>query len=444
MREGGLLPTLIVDGRDGTPHVVPEVIAFMQAMTTRGESLDKLRGIATVLALLHDYMVATRSWEPIPPHDLPDVIGGFLRLRRMGGSLQDEAPPWPPVKRQTVDRDRHYLRLFSEFCAERYGHFPVVPLGQCSFGKDGEGYRGLMRRLSRERGMLLAHIAGSRSSMVPLVGLPERTVRRRPSGRATMPKSMIEDLIQATPSLTQRMAFVQAAFGGQRISEILNQWRCDVLPGRLRPVLFPDDVATDVPLVVLAHPSQSRYVGESRPGTTDRLQYLSRTYGLKPRNLIEGEPMEAGWKGMLMDNEDLLASQVFWVDRAWARIFHEMFQQLRDRVLPGVADAVRRGHPYLIVNDAPGRDEFGQPMKMSNIRKAFDRALARLGVDAERYPRGVHGLRHAYKAMLEGLGMSPEEVRKAMHHVSVGSQRAYGETTARLNERMTLLLGGGA
>jgi integrase len=83
-------------------------------------------------------------------------------------------------------------------------------------------------------------------------------------------------------------------------------------------------------------------------------------------------------------------------------------------------------------------------MKMSNIRKAFDRALARLGVDAERYPRGVHGLRHAYKAMLEGLGMSPEEVRKAMHHVSVGSQRAYGETTARLNERMTLLLGGGA
>lgn len=441
MHEGGFLPTLIVDGPDGTARVVPEVVAFMQAMVTRGESLDKLRGIATILALLHDYMVATRAWEPIPPHDLPDVIGGFIRLRRTGGGVRPGGDPWIPVKRQTVDRDRHYIRLFSEFCAERYGHFPVVPLGECSFGKDGEGYRGVMRRLSRERGMLLAHVAGSRPATVPLVGLSERTVRRRSSARAHMPKSLIEDLIQATPSLTQRMAFVQATFGGQRISEILNLWRCDVLPGRLRPVLFPDDVATDVPLVVLAHPSQSRYVGDSRPGTADRLQHLARAYSLKPRNLLEGEPMEAGWKGMLMDNEDLLASQVFWVDRAWARIFHEMFQQLRDRVLPTVPDAVRRGHPYLIVNDAPGRVEFGQPMKMSNIRKAFDRALGRLGVDAERYHQGVHGLRHAYKAMLEGLGMSPEEVRKAMHHVSVGSQKSYGETTARLNERMTTLLG---
>jgi hypothetical protein len=231
-----------------------------------------------------------------------------------------------------------------------------------------------------------------------------------------------------------------AAFGGPRISEILNLWRCDVLPGRFRPTLFPDDKVSEVPLVVLAHPTQSLYVGHTVHDGRDRLQHLHESYGLKPRYVQEANSLKAGWKGMLFDNDALLISQVFWSDRTWARVFYELFQQLRDHVLPTVPDVVRKGHPNLIINDSPSRREFGQPMKMSNFRKAYDRACRRIGVDANRFHNGVHGLRHLYKANLERLGLKPEEIRKAMHHISLASQQEYGQSAAQLNERLVTQL----
>lgn len=431
--EGHLLPVLLVDDLDGTSRLVPEVVTFMQALVSQGESLSKMRGIANTLALLHDYLTIVKNAEPVQPERLPELIASFLRRRRYL-PLEADSLDWPLVKRETVERDKHYLRLFSEFCAAQFGHFPIVPLrARCPLAPDGLDYRSLMRQLARKQNMLLAHIAGP-GAAAPTIGLKEKVTPRRSNGRTFMSPAMVEDLILATPSISQRMTFIQAAFGGQRISEILNMWRCDVMPGRFRPTLFPDDKASEVPLVVLAHPSQSTYLGGVVPDGRDRLQYLQETYGRLPRNLMEGDPLKAGWKGMLFDNDALLVSQVFWSDRSWARMYYELFQQLRDQVLPMVPDAVRTSHPYLIINDSPAREEFGQPMKMSNIRKAFERACGRIGVDAARFHEGIHGLRHGYKATMDRMGLNPEDVRKAMHHISVVSQQEYGQSAARLNE----------
>lgn len=441
-QDDSALPVLIVDDMDGTPRIVPEVVTFMQALLARGESLAKMRGIATTLALLYDFMLCVQGTDPVTPEKLPEIVAGFLRKRRNGTSESDTLT-WSAVKRETVERDRHYLRLFSEFCAQRFGHFPLVPLrAVCPFDEGGTSFKEIMRYLSRKSHMLLAHVAGTRSSFAgrPAIGLKEAVAHRRSNGRTFMSPSLIEDLILTTPSITQRIVFIMAAFGGPRVSEILNMWRCDILPGRYRPVLFPDDKACDIPLVVLAHPSQSRYIGETQPGSVDRLQHLYQAYHRQPRNLLEADSLKAGWKGMLFDNDALLISQLFWADRSWACICYELFQQLRDKVLPLVGVTVRRSHPYLIINDSPSREEFGQPMKISNIRKAFARACERIGVDESRFHEGVHGLRHSYKAMLEKIGLSPEEVRKAMHHVSVVSQQSYGQSSARLNERLTAML----
>ncbi|MEJ8676096.1 tyrosine-type recombinase/integrase [Chromobacterium amazonense] len=437
-------PILVVDELDGTSRIVPEVVSFMQALLGRGDSFSKMRGIANTLALLHDYMTIPLSSKPVTPEALPEVVAGFLRKRRQGTSGHDGLT-WTPVKRETVERDRSYLRQFSEFCASRFGYFPLVPLrAACSFEEEGRSYRAVMRFLSKRNNMLLGHLAGKspKPTQMAAIGIKEPVARRRSNGKTFMSPAMIEDLILATPSIIQRMVFIQAAFGGQRLSEILNMWRCDVLPGRYRPTLFPDDKASDIPLVVLAHPSQSRYIGETRPGSIDRLQHLALIYGLQPRNLMEDvDPLKSGWKGVLFDNDDLLISQVFWADRAWARMYYELFQQLREHVLPLVAESIRNSHPYLIINDSPSRDEFGQPMKISNIRKAFGRACARIGIDVSRLHKGIHGLRHSYKARLEHMGLTAEEIRTAMHHISISSQQNYGQSAARLNERLTLVTG---
>lgn len=438
--DGSALPVLVVDELGGEARVVPEVVRFMKALLGRGDSFSKMRGIANTLALLHDYMAIVLDGKVIFGTALGEVVAGFLRKRRQGSS-GDDGLTWTPVKRETVERDRGYLRQFSEFCSREFGHFPLVPLrGDCPLGHGDANYRAVMRQLTKRSNMLLGHLVSPRPDLAKeiAIGLNEKVIRRRSNRKTFLSSAMIEDLVAATPSVVQRMVFIQAAYGGPRLSEMLNMWRCDVLPGRYRPILFPDDKSSDIPLVVLAHPSQSRYIGETKPGTADRLQHLAAVYGARPRSQMDVNPERSGWKGMLFDNNDLLISQVFWSDRAWAQIYYELFQQLRDGILPLVPDAIRNNHPYLIINDSLSRKEFGRPMKASNIIKAFERACTRIGIDTTRFRNGIHGLRHFYKSRLERMGLTPEEIRTAMHHSTVASQQEYGRSAARLNERLGL------
>ncbi|WP_367840559.1 hypothetical protein [Paraburkholderia sp. DGU8] len=441
-RDGGKIPILVVDDSDGAPKIVPEVTALMRNLSSTGASFSKMRGIAVTLAFLHEYFALSLHYPLLLHSELPNIISDFLRKRR-NGSSSDDGLDWTPVKRETVDRDRIYLREFSEFCSLQYGYFPLITTGtKDAFGQNGTSFKDVMRSLARNKTRLLAHLQfrqqQKRRQPSTEVNLPERRIYRRTSRGTFLSLPMIEDLISSTPSVVQKMVFIQASFGGPRISEILNMWRCDVLPGSYRPHLFPDDKPSDVPLLVIAHPSQSRYVGGIRPSSVDRLQHLSQDYNLAPRNLLDADSLRSGWKGMLYDNDALLISQIFWANKAWALIYYQLFQELRATVISNLPAHIRNSHPYLYINDSLSRAEFGQPLKMSNIRKAFARACGRIGVDASRFKEGIHGLRHAYKAMLNKLGLSPEEIRIAMHHVSAVTQEDYGRSAARLNERLIL------
>ncbi len=111
--EGHLLPVLLVDDLDGTSRLVPEVVTFMQALVSQGESLSKMRGIANTLALLHDYMVIAKGAEPVSPERLPELIACFLRRRRYQ-PVEADSLDWPLVKRETVEQGR---RASSDYSA---------------------------------------------------------------------------------------------------------------------------------------------------------------------------------------------------------------------------------------------------------------------------------------------------------------------------------------
>jgi integrase len=441
---GLLIPVLMADGPDGTPAVVPEAVEFLRRLAVEGESLARMRSAATVLALLHDHLSFFCPGRVFTEGELPEAVASFLRDRRQGVTSEDGLLRWTPVRFETVKRDRHFLRMFSDFCAKSYGYFPLVPSSRRHpFPLNGADHGTLIHRLSRSRHGLLGHLA-ARGGYAPTtsVGIREKSPGRISTRRSFLSKSAVIDLIESTRSPVQRLVFIQAAFGGQRISEILHTWRCDVLPGRQRPLLFSDDTASEVPLVLIAHPSQARYTGTG-DFTRDRLRHLSETYGLLPRNLVEGTPEHAGWKDIAYDNQSLLISQVFWSDRAWAGIFMDLFRKIRDEILPLAGPDVASSHPYLVVNDHHGRPGFGRPMKMPNILKAFRRAAAKLSIDESRHMGGIHGLRHFYKATLEEAGLSPDQIRMAMHHRSVTSQSSYGKSSALLNARLDLLGKGG-
>ena len=58
--------------------------------------------------------------------------------------------------------------------------------------------------------------------------------------------------------------------------------------------------------------------------------------------------------------------------RFWARQYYAHYKYLLEVIRPKIPISVRRSHPYLYINDNPKTAFFGQPMKMSNLKKATD------------------------------------------------------------------------
>ena len=141
------------------------------------------------------------------------------------------------------------------------------------------------------------------------VDISERQFGRPARRRAKQyPKlDAVNAMVDSTESIVQKMLLIEVFFGGPRLSETLHKWRCDVLPGRLRKSIFPDDEPSSVPLVIHAQPSQSTYVGDDGRYGADRSLVLRNKYGLNPRNLIRPDPLWAGWKGMSFDDDGRLA-----------------------------------------------------------------------------------------------------------------------------------------
>ena len=440
---GRVLPLLVADRPDGTSFVVPEVAAFARHIALLYPSLPAIRAIITSLALLRDHVIHVQGDKAFSPDELPEAVSRFLTDRRNGIEKENSELRWDSVSLETVKRDRRAIKLFSDFCAEKYGHFPLTPMSpSIPFSPGGAAHRSVSQRLAGPavRNSLLAHLKAKSDSPAAVhpMGVRERPSGRRSPRQVYLPRSAVEDLIDTTPSLVQKLVFIQAAFGGQRVSEILHTWRCDVLPGGMRARLFPDDTPSDVPLVIVAHPSLARFTGT--PGdTTERAKTLRSTYGLTPRHLLEADPFHLGWKEIAYDRSDLFISQVFWTDPRWAKLYAEIARRIRDEILPA-AGTVAASHPYLVVNDHAGREGYGLPMKMPNILKAFRRAVERCGLDDGFYRNGIHGLRHFYKATLIKMGLPAEQIQIAMHHRSLDSQIGYGRKCSDLNERLLSLM----
>jgi hypothetical protein len=245
------------------------------------------------------------------------------------------------------------------------------------------------------------------------------------------------DVIDAEGNPVFKMAWLLGFWGGPRISEQLNMWRCDVLPGDLRQLLFNRDMFRETPLIVLANPWESTYCGILGDQTTTRRVHLARCFNAHPRpdlRLIHGgerRALWAGWKGMLETNEARHISQVVWADQEAAREYLAMYEIILDRQFDL---GVERSHPYLLVNlDRRHPDEAGTPLKLSNIAKAWERAVTRVGLKPYRFGASIHGMRHFYKSYIEELGLKKKVIQLMMHHRSIDSQDVYGG----LNERFT-------
>lgn len=434
----GLCPALFVEDARGQVALDEGALSWARSELTRREG----RGITTnlrVLGRLHDFHQVAWQGEPITAEDRRAFIWCYLDARYHGTNERPalSALQWKPICYATVRGEFRTIIRYHEFRNS-----------SGAWNRDGfsssDHLTDLTKRLrseSRERRTsFLDHLATSRARWNQLFddgySMPDLKVREQPRGSSAFSLTRTIDLEEAILIIKHeknpfyRAMWTLAAFGGPRVSEMLHMWQCDVLPpstgrhalGRNQDSLF----------VVIAEPSESRYIGDfTRSGPT-RLQHLAERYGLQPRHHLRGY-RRVGWKHPLMTNTDLLFAEVFWCAEDMAADFAESMAKIRHF---HTQNRTSQRHPYLFVNMHRGKS-FGEPISYNKAREAFARACRRVGLEPAVNGRRIHGLRHVYKAQLDRLNVDRRHIQIAMRHKSAESQDDYGRTAQELRAVLT-------
>jgi hypothetical protein len=382
----------------------------------------------------------------LPEEDFDYLIYAYLVWRHRG-TMQNgvsvlEGLRWKALAFNALRSEFRSLVRYCHFSSRTWGH---VSLGRFRQQLDPDGIALVrMRNLSKvhERDFLV-HLAASRNrwalefgiinAEMPRVAMPERGASK--AGLSVMNDEQVWAIINAEKNPIFRALWLVGAFGGIRISEQLNAWQSDILPGSYRKLAFGYDDGGEI-LFLRAHPVRSRYLGDlGKPGDT-RKQYLHKEYSLLPRNALgRRDPLYAGWKGTLSINSEFDFSEVFWLDQRAVALFAECAREIRE--FHRVHKSSGR-HPYFYVNTADPTSEYrGAPLKMSNVEAAFERACRRCGLEPHRWGIRIHGPRHYYKNYAKSLGIAPDHIQIMMGHSRVEAQEDYGRGAREVAKRLS-------
>lgn len=203
---------------------------------------------------------------------------------------------------------------------------------------------------------------------------------------------------------------------GVRESDALHLWVHDV---------FHDPDNPDSRIVKLFHPEDGKapdnWRGRNRQST--RAAYLFENYGLTPRNRLTGTS-RVGWKSRVVDDDDNYL-HLHWFPSYFGELFANLWQQYLLYLLP-----IERRHPYAFVSFAHG--SVGDPLTLNAFNQSYKASMARVGLTVSKPEgRSPHAHRHAYGRRLSNAKVSPQIIKKALHHASLNSQTVYTQPGVR-------------
>lgn len=202
-------------------------------------------------------------------------------------------------------------------------------------------------------------------------------------------------------------------YGGLRISEPFHLYVHDVVP---------DPIHHDHALVRIYHPSQGTAPPDwldarGKPTNCNRLIYLNRKYGLRPRNEYAlSDQLFAGWKGNALDSGSHFM-YVSWFPQWIGELFWKLWVFYMTQRAQLACD-----HPFAFVTQK------GRPYAIDSFERQHQRAVERIGLQAAKaMGTSPHGHRHAYGQALADAGVDPIFRKTALHHKSLESQVIYTE-----------------
>jgi len=414
----------------GQPVVPSEAYAFA-VDRARIEPFATLRQMLVTIARLHDDWLA--SAIPIESADDADTVIWNYAWSRLCSDR--------PVAYETVRTEFRHITKFVRFC--RLNRRLNSPFG-AALAK-GSRLFGTEMPIQESKDFLL-HLDAHRRRWLELQDFEAdfpADLRKVASPRISTSTKLtkfptigqMDDLIDLERNVVYRAAWCALAAQGPRFSELLQMWRCDVLPASYGRSYFSSDHPVDQPFLIYAHPSKSTWIGSSyaRKAGNDRRAELANYYLLPGKERVRAKE-RYGWKSMLLFDRRLL-SWGYWVVGRYATEF--------ERLLPAIwalhEEARTDGHhPFFWIN---GRDtdHFGKQMRKQNLQRAYAAAAIRVGLEPVIEDGGNgHGSRHFCKWYAEEqLGLGKGEVQLVLRHGSQKSQETYGRRLSDLHHRLS-------
>ncbi len=386
-------------------------------MLVEGTGTSTLAKAVSAIGRFYDYYQLEKNGAPLAPDQLRLLLAEFYEARRFGKASLG----WDAVKVATAAADVRAVSDFTEWCTNNFGHAPVNPKERVLVDQLNlrEQKTQELKLTSRKQWDMLFHLAPAFDEAKGVVTQrafdPARGRRNKAfTDNKHFPPDMVWEAVLKTPSLRDKLYLLLLFFGGLRISEPMHLFASDIS-------IQADGTAR----VVLGHPQDGSYqwIGRDRiKKVGNRVTFLQQKYGLTSRNLLaEKHPLHAGWKGMMADDKKRSESVVHWLredaGRLFARLHAEYVRTVRGK-LPDV-------HPYYFVSEK-GEDSYGQPLKLSNMSKAFNRAAARVSLSPSMPGVNPHGARHFYGLYCASVLRLPiETTQRLMHHANVMSTQVY-------------------
>lgn len=243
------------------------------------------------------------------------------------------------------------------------------------------------------------------------------------------PEEEIKAIIASEQNPTFKAIWLLQSYGAShRISEILNIWQEDILPPSYSRNFFGFSTK-DMPVVLIAHPSESTWLGGFTDNRLNRLQFMLQRYGVRPRSeRPSSDPQYAGFKGKRLFGQHLVANS-WWLNMDAAMAFQECVDQIE---VFHRRNKTSQSHPYAFVNMYAKGDRRGEPISYKRISSAWNAACKRVGITPNRNGRNIHGLRHFQKWQMEQMGISSSQIQVIRGDSSIASQNEYGKCAASI------------
>lgn len=428
---------------------------WIYSLLHEGVQPSKLEEMTRAVLHLYAFTLAKYGEGTLPESAAKRLIADFIDAKVFGtvdGNGDDGLGLyWKPTRRETVKQYLIAINAFDVWQSTFHSARRLNP-SEDRLTSAIERYREFR---THEKWDPFLHLLGARSGKEQVhkhrVPLNHKRFDGTSKSRAikAFPIHRFVELVEKSPNPRDKMMWLLLGMGSLRRSEPLHLFLSDVSgdTSGIAMVRLDDPEAGVIEweengaLVVGTRTDyfDRFYKNEQFSGTVPRL------YQLKPRTKYwrKGSGNQAGFKGMtfgstptpiVIDGRSFDHQHIFWLDpRAGAYFLSCYDEYLADNFFGKPRNWPY--HPFLFIN--LDNKDFGLPMTLPALRKAWGRALRRLGLSGSGL--GPHSLRHMFGHYCANVLKLPVEFTQVlMHHGSVTSTQVYYSMTANTVRRTIL------